>query len=194
VLGLILTISTVVATPQAPAPAALFDEGVTFQQFMSDVRSQPRLWQQNAARPDPPGEIVDRMKRASAGLKLLAVSEAACSDSVQTVPYIARLAALAGVELRIVTKARGLPLLEQHRTPDGRTATPTIILLRDGKDVGAWVERPEALQTWFLAHRDLSTRERLERKTSWYDWDRGATTLAEIVALAERTASLDDRN
>jgi hypothetical protein len=109
------------------------------------------------------------------------------------VPYIARLASLAGVDLRIVTKARGLWLLEQHRTPDGRTATPTVVLLREGRDVGAWVERPEVLQTWFLAHQDLSTRERLARKTSWYDWDRGASTLAEIVALAERTAA-DDRH
>jgi len=32
----------------------------------------------------------------------------------------------------------------------------------------------------------LDSDERLRRKLSWYDWDRGATTLAEIVALAEK--------
>ena len=32
----------------------------------------------------------------------------------------------------------------------------------------------------------LDQSERLSRKLAWNDWDRGATTLAEIVALAER--------
>lgn len=178
------------AVQNAPDPAALFAEGTTFEAFLDGVQAQRRTWEANAGRPDPPQALVDRLTRAGRGLQLLVVSEAACSDSVQTVPYIARLAALARIDLRIVTKARALGLLERHRTPDGRTATPTVVLLRNGRDAGAWVERPEVLQTWFLANRDLSSRERLGRKTSWYDWDRGATTLAEIVALAERTAGV----
>ena len=189
----VLAAAIALASQNPASPTALFAEGATFAEFMADVRAQRRTWEENAARPAPPRELVERLQRAGAGLRLLVVSEAACSDSVQTVPYIARLASLAGVDLRIVTKARGLWLLEQHRTPDGRTATPTVVLLREGRDVGAWVERPEVLQTWFLARQDLSARERLARKTSWYDWDRSASTLAEIVALAERTAA-DDRH
>jgi hypothetical protein len=189
-----LVMLTLAVLAQAPSPTALFDEGVTFEEFLRTVRPQRDLWEAHAARPDPARDLVDRLKRVAGGLRLLAVSEAGCSDSVQTVPHIARLAALAGVELRIVPKARATALLERHLTPDGRTATPTIVLLRNGQDVGAWVERPQMLQEWFLANRDLSARERLARKTSWYDWDRGATTLAEIVALAERTASADDRH
>jgi hypothetical protein len=196
-LGLILSVGIALAAdsaPQAPSAASLFDEGITFQEFLSGVQAQRRTWEENSARPDPPAALVDRLKRAGTGLKLLAISEAACSDSVQTVPYIARLASLAGIELRIVTKARGLPLLERHRTPDGRTATPTIVLLREGKDAGAWVERPEVLQAWFIAHGELSSRERVARKTSWYDWDRGASTLAELVALVERATATDGPN
>jgi hypothetical protein len=32
----------------------------------------------------------------------------------------------------------------------------------------------------------LSQSERLERKFGWYDWDRGESTMAELVELVER--------
>jgi len=174
------------AGPQQPDPITIYERGQTWESFLEGVRSQRDTWRNVAARATLAPSLVERTRAASAGLKLLVVSEAACSDSVQSVPYIAQLAALAGVELRIVGKNVATPLLEGHRTPDGRTATPTVILLRDGKDVGAWIERPAALQTWFLAHGDLTSQERLARKTSWYDWDRGESALAELVALIEK--------
>jgi hypothetical protein len=34
----------------------------------------------------------------------------------------------------------------------------------------------------------MDSAERLSRKMSWYDWDRGDSTIAEIVALAEEGA------
>ena len=187
----LLMLTALWQAPAAADAAALFREGATFQEFLDGAQSQRRLWEQNAARPDPPAQIVERFKRVGDGLSLLVVSEAACSDSVQTVPYVAKLAALASVALRIVPKARAMAVIDAHRTPDGRTATPTVLLLRDGKVIGAWVERPAVLQEWFLTHRDLSSRERLERKTSWYEWDRGASTIAEVVALAEKAATRD---
>jgi hypothetical protein len=33
----------------------------------------------------------------------------------------------------------------------------------------------------------ISEEERLERKMSWYEWNRGSDALAEIVVLAEQT-------
>ena len=111
------------------------------------------------------------------------------TNNAYLLPYVAKLASLAGVEMRIVNKAAGQSLLERHKSPDDRTATPTIVLLRDGKDAGAFVERPVTLQTWMIgAARALSQQERLSRKTSWYEWDRGDSTVAEVVALAEKTA------
>lgn len=175
---------------QSAAPAAdlnaLFNQGVEWRPWFDDIRTQQNTWRQVASQVSPPNVLVDRLKAAGANLKLLVVAEANCSDSMQSVPHIAALADRAGVPLRIVGKDAAAAAIERHRTPDGRTATPTVILLRDGKDAGAWVERPEALQTWFIANAGLSRAERLERKTAWYQWDRGGATLAEIVALAER--------
>jgi Thioredoxin len=185
ILALMLVAGGVQAAPQAD-PVGMFDAGMTWEQFLAGARAQRTLWLMNAGRASVAPETVERFRRATDGLKLLVIAEAACSDSVNTVPYLAKLATLAGVDMRVVGRSTGLPLMDAHRTPDGRTATPTVILLRDGRDVGAWVERPAALQEWYLSKADLGQQDRLDRKMAWYDWDRGASTIREIVALAER--------
>jgi hypothetical protein len=104
------------------------------------------------------------------------------------VPYIAKLAARAGVELRVVDFKTGKAIMDAHRTPDGRASTPTVVLLRDDQEVAVWVERPAALQWWYLGMANqISDDERLERKMSWYEWNRGSDALTEIVVLAEQT-------
>jgi len=190
VLSAVLLLAGLYQTPnQVPDPQALFAQGARYEVFLENATAQKTIWQANTARATVPAEVVERFKKAAAGLTLLVIAEAACSDSVQTLPYVSKLASLAGVELRIVGKSAGQAVLEQHKSPDNRTATPTIVLLREGKDVGAFVERPVTLQTWMTGFaQTLSQQERLSRKTSWYDWDRGDSTVAEVVALAEKTA------
>jgi len=175
-----------VAARQAD-PVAMFDQGVSFESFLESARARRDLWLQNADRAAPSDETVQRLKAVGNGLRILAIAEASCSDSVSTVPYVAKLAEQAGVELRIVGRSVGLPVMEQHPTPDGRPATPTIVLLRANRVAGVFVERPSALQTWMLSGpvQALPSDERVSRKMSWYDWDRGESTITELVALAE---------
>jgi hypothetical protein len=174
---------------QAADAAALFDRGVTWDAFLSGVEAQRNLWQTNARRATVAPELVDRLRKAGDGLRLLVIGEGSCSDSVSVVPAVAHLAKAAGVELRIVGRDEGRALLAQHKSPDGREATPTILLLRGSQVAGAFVERPAALQDWYLTvGAGLSQQERYARKMSWYDWDRGDSSVKEIVALAEKIA------
>ena len=65
----------------------------------------------------------------------------------------------------------------------------TVVLLRDGREVAAWTERPAVLQAWMLGPgAALAQADRQTRKLSWYEWNRGDDTLADIVALAEKTS------
>jgi hypothetical protein len=166
---------------------ALYDQGVSWNDFMSGVRARAELWRTNAARAEPSDEMVRRLRAAGTDLRILVIAIDACSDSVSTVPYLAKLAERAGVDLRIVNPTLGKAFMEAHRTPDGRAATPTIVLLRGDREAGVFVERPGTLQNWYLseAGQALGQQERVDRKMSWYDWDRGDSTLLEIVALAE---------
>jgi hypothetical protein len=191
--GCLLLIAPALSVVAADAPsaaagtaAALYDQGVPWDKFLAGARVQRETWVKNAGR-EVPAALVDRFRKAGSGLRLLVVTADWCGDSVHSVPYIATLAARAGVDLRVVDFRAGRPVMEANRTPDGRASTPTVVLLRGDQPVAAWVERPASLQSWYLGMTgQISDEERLERQLAWYGWNRGADALAEIVVLAEQ--------
>jgi hypothetical protein len=172
-----------------PGAAGLFARGRTFDEFVAHVASQRDIWRRTAAAASAPRDLVDRLERVGDGLQLLVVAEDWCPDSANTVPYIAALASQAHVALRIVDRDQGQSLMKRYPAGDGRAVTPTVVVIRGGSDVAAWVERPAPLQHLFqtMATSADSARQFADRQ-AWYDADRGRTTLAEVVALAERTA------
>lgn len=183
----ILTLAVASQTPQAINGAAIFDQGKPYEDFLSGVDSRAEVWKANTKRGRASAALVDRLKAAGEGLRFVVVATAACSDSVHTVPYIAVLAREAGVPLRVVEPSVGRPIQEAFKTVDGRSATATVAILRGDKVVAAWVERPVALQTWILGPgAALSQTDRMDRKFGWYEWDRGESTIAELVDLVER--------
>jgi hypothetical protein len=186
---LLWTVLALVAMPQPQAVdgAAMFARGKTYEDFVAAADSRPEVWKGNTDRARPAAALVDRLKRAGEGLRFVVVATVACSDSVHTVPYIAVLASQAGVPLRIVDPSVGKPIQDAFKTPDGRGATPTVGIFRGDKLVAAWVERPVALQTWMLGPAAaLAQKDRMDRKFGWYEWDRGESTIAELVDLVER--------
>jgi hypothetical protein len=186
--SIVLLLAAVAQTVPRAEAERLFDSGDTWPQFLDRVEAQRELWRRTAAGAAVSQDLVNRVQRAGKGLQLLVVAEDWCLDSAYAVPYVARLADLTQVPLRIVDRLKGESLMRAHRTSDGRTVTPTIVLLRDGVDVGAWVERPEVLQQLFrsMGSSPESARQFAQRD-SWYEADRGVTVLTEIVALVEQT-------
>lgn len=187
-LALFLAVAPPQSAPQSVSGAsALLDQGLPWTEYLASTKQQRDIWVRNAARPVP-SELVDRLRKAGTNLRLLVVAEDWCSDSMNSIPYLGTLAAKAGVDMRVINSVAGKAVMEAHRTPDGRAATPTVILVRDGKEVAAWVERPAVLQTWFLGMADkIDSAERQQRKMSWYDFSHGDDALREIVVLAEQT-------
>ena len=187
-LVLVLTALPVQATPQAPvSPAVLFEQGTPWTEYLDATKQQHDIWIRNAGRQVSPA-LVDRMRAAGTGLRVLVVAEDWCNDSVNSIPYLGTLAGKAGVEVRVINSQIGKAIMEAHRTPDGRAATPTVILIRGGKEVASWTERPATLQSWFAEMEGkIEASERQQRKYSWYDWSQGADALKEIIALAEKT-------
>ena len=187
---LLWTVLALVVTSQAPQAingAAIFDQGKPYEDFLASADSRADVWKNNTNRARPAADLVNRLKKAGEGLRFVVVATAACSDSVHTVPYVAVLAREAGIPLRVVPPSAGKPIQDAFKTPDGRGATATVAILRGDKVVAAWVERPAALQTWILGPgAALSQNDRMDRKFGWYEWDRGESTIAELVDLVER--------
>jgi len=184
---IVLLLAAMQAAAAEPPTRQLFDQGRAFGEFVDTVKAQRDIWRKNVANASVPPDLLARFTRVSAGLQILIVAEDWCPDSVHTVPYISRLADAAAVELRVVDRKDGQSVMQRHTTPDGRQVTPTVVLLRHGRDVGAWIERPVPLQRLFQSLADPESARQFSDRHRWYAADRGRTTLAELVELAERT-------
>jgi hypothetical protein len=183
----VCTLATIAAVSgAAPDAQALFDRGQTFEMFLKGVSAQRELWIANASRSKASDALVRRLAPSRQGLRFLVVAEDWCPDSVNTVPSVAALARQAQIPLRIVDRSAGGALMDRHRTTDGRTVTPLVVLLRDGVDVGAWIERPALLQKLFRSMgENPADAAAFAARQQWYDADAGRTALSEIVDLAD---------
>jgi hypothetical protein len=82
--------------------------------------------------------------------------------------------------MRLINPTMGKAVQEAHRTPDGRAATPTFILLdAEFNERGCWVERPATLIDLMKNGTDFNG------KMEWYDKDQGASSIEEIVQVIE---------
>ena len=169
---------------------ALFAKGVTFADFLDKARAHREEWRANYNDATVSPALVTRMQALRAKRHLLVVAEDWCSDSLNTVPYIARLVdgGAERLDMRLVNRETGQAVMEAHRTPDGRTATPTIAILgEDWHLIAAWTERPSSIQTWFLEKQKSTMQAPLhDELMAWYGKDAGKTTVLEIADLLER--------
>ena len=166
----------------------IFESGIPFATFLERAERRKEQWATNYRIGAVPDALLTRARAVMGTWKVLVVAVDGCSDSVNTVPYIARLfEALPGVELRVVDSEVGKSIMESHRTPDGRAATPTVLLLDASfQERGCFIERPGLLRQLMSDQREKSGEGGLfEGKMKWYDDDKGAHTVEEMVAILE---------
>lgn len=165
---------------------SLYEQGVRYIEFRNAATQRVDAWKDYYANAVAPDALVAKMESIPGTWRLLVVAEDWCSDSANTIPYLAKLVDRAdNLDMRIIRSDVGKGIMETHRTPDGRAATPTVILLNDHfEEMGCFIERPSTLQTWFLdAKNKLEEDELHEQRYAWYDDDQGQHTIAEIVAM-----------
>lgn len=169
----------------------LYAGGRTFGEFLDAATARRDQWVSHYERGQALDELVERARAVPGAWRLLVVAVDACSDSVGTLPYLARLdEAVATLDLRIVDREAGKPIAEARRSPDGRATTPTLVLLDgDGRERGCWVEQPAGLQTWWLTVDRAKQRELLSKKMAWYADDAGVSTVREVVEMLEAAAA-----
>ncbi len=170
----------------------LYAQGKTYIEFRDAATRRVQAWNDHYANAQVPDALRTRMTGLPGSWRLIVVAEDWCGDSANTIPYVAKLVDVAGnLDMRIINSTVGSAIMEAHRTPDGRAATPTVILLtEDFEEAGCFVERPRQLQHWWLSNEDkLSQKDLLDQKYAWYAEDQGHETLEEIVAMIEAAAA-----
>lgn len=165
---------------------ALFNAGVPYGEFLERARARREQWKTNSAAARVPDDALGRAIATPGRWRLLVIAVDGCSDSVNTIPILGALDSLVStIDLRIITPEAGRALQEARRTPDGRTATPTVILIDEhGNDAGCFIERPAELVRKGAEARAAGTYDVfLSGKQAWYTADAGHSTVREIVAL-----------
>jgi thioredoxin family protein len=184
------TVPTLSFPPQDVDYQAVYARGTTFADFLDKARAHREEWRANYNDATVSPALVTRVRVLPAKRHLLVVAEDWCLDSLNTVPYIARLVdgGPERLDMRVVNREVGTTVMEAHRTPDGRTATPTVAILgEDWRLIAAWTERPSSIQTWFLEQQKTTMQKPLhDELLAWYAKDAGKTTVLEIADLLER--------
>ena len=201
ILGPALIAFALAAPQQAPAasesPATSLGAGTLWQAatpfgtFLENVRARREQWTSRFANAAIDADALNRLRALPGRRRLLAIAEARCSDSAWAVPYLAKLAAAVPdkLELKVLSASEGERIQSAHLTPDGRKATPTIVVLDElDRVLGVWVERPAELQKWYVEHKStVAQAERYSYLDKWYTGDAGRTTINEVLAILERT-------
>lgn len=164
-----------------------YQNGQMWESFLEGVDRRVELWNDTWRTAQVPVELAARAREAGSW-RVLVITVPGCSDSVNSVPIIAKLVEeMPGLEMRVIDSTVGRPWMEAHRSPDGRASTPTVLVLDEQFDIrGCWVEQPAALQEFWLpilARGEASAE--LDRKMDWYAEDAGREILREIVEVLE---------
>ena len=189
-LALALTAS--LCTDDRPALAAsdslkaAFDGGQRWAEFYQAVDRRREVWDRAWTTTKIPDSLAARA-RAVGPMRILVITEPGCSDSANSMPVLARIVEAApDLDMRLVSSAMGKPWMEMHRTPDGRTATPTVLVLDDQFRIrGCWVEQPKLLQDFWLPIVARKETGRFEEKMAWYVKDEGREIMRELVEVLE---------
>jgi hypothetical protein len=172
--------------------AAVYTRGQTWAAFYEGVDRRRELWIENWTHARVPEDLAARAQRAEGPWRVLVITEPGCSDSANSIPFIAKLVeATPALDLRIVDSTAGRRWLEAHRSPDGRAATPTVLVLdEDFRIRGCWIEQPVALQAlWLPVVARGTMSEEIGAKLAWYANDGGRETLREFVEVLEGASS-----
>lgn len=167
---------------------SLFSSGQSFPDFLAAAKARREGWLKMADSARVDDALVARAKAVGGTWHLLVVAIDACGDSMNNVPYLAKLSSLVpGLDLRIVLPVNGRPVQDTHRSLDGRTATPTFVLLDSmGNDVGCIVELPRAIRDWAHGVRGTVSSDSLHAGIrTFYAANRGVAITTEAVEMLE---------
>ena len=169
--------------------AARYETAPTFAAYLGTVVKNAELWHGVYRMATVEHRSVDRFRAVSTGLRLLALSEDWCGDCVSVLPVVARLAELAGIDLRVLARDANDDIIDEHLTSGTKSIPVVMVLGADLRERGWWGPRPSLLQRWYRNEGLLlAGPERGRRKRAWYARDRGRTTVAEVVDMVERAA------
>jgi len=164
-----------------------FAGGSTFEDLLARAKDNSEMWNAVYKRAQIDEEARARAQALSHPHHLLVLNEDWCGDSVNILPYVARLAeASPTIDLRIIGRDANPDLMNAHLTGTSRSIPIVIIYDSLFRERGWWGPRPGPLQQWFISEGlALPKPERYPLIRAWYARDKGRTIVSEILSIIE---------
>jgi hypothetical protein len=118
--------------------------------------------------------------------KWLVFSETWCGDAAHNLPFIAKWAAHAGVDLRIILRDENTELMDEFLTGGGRSIPKLVRLNENFEVLGTWGPRPTPLMEEYAKWKsqpEFDYKEWTLFAQDWYNKDKGASLEADFIAL-----------
>lgn len=165
-----------------------FYSGTTFEDLLARPKDNSELWNSIYRRSVLDSEAVARVKALEHRFHLLILNEDWCGDSVNILPYVARLAeATDRLEMRILGRDTNRDLMETHLTGKARSIPVVIVYDAEFNEKGWWGPRPGPLQNWVVTEGlALPKPDRYPLIRAWYARDKGRTIVSEILSIFEK--------
>ena len=168
-----------------------FFAGSTFAELLARPKDNSPLWDAIYRRAKLFPDASERAARLKGHWHMLVLNEDWCGDSVNILPYIARLEECCDhIDLRILGRDANPDLMNAHLTGTSRSIPVAIVYDENFLERGWWGPRPGPLQAWVVTEGlALPRPDRYRHIRTWYARDRGETLVSEILTIMER---LDD--
>ena len=165
-----------------------FYAGSTFEDLLARAKDNSDLWNSIYKRAVLDHEAIDRVRALEHRFHLLVLNEDWCGDSVNILPYVARLAeATDHLEMRILGRDTNRDLMDAHLTGKSRSIPIVIVYDEVFSEKGAWGPRPGPLQQWVTTEGlALPKPDRYPLIRAWYARDKGRTIVSEIISIFEK--------
>ena len=168
--------------------AERFASGATFEDLLARPKDNSPLWDVIYKRAMLDNEAIARLNALTHRFHLLVINEDWCGDSVNILPYVARLVEASDhLEMRILGRDSNRDLMEAHLTDKSRSIPIVIVYDWEFREKGWWGPRPGQLQRWVVKEGlALPKPDRYPLIRAWYARDKGRTIVSELLSIIEK--------
>ncbi len=173
-----------------PGMSERFWSAATFEDVIARPKDHPDLWDAVYRRAALDEAAIARASLIESRSHLLVLHEDWCGDSVNILPYVARLAeASPQLDMRVTGRDANRDLMDAHLTGSSRSIPIVIIYDADFREKGWWGPRPGPLQQWVMTEGlALPKPDRYPLIRAWYARDKGKTIVSELLSIIEKVA------
>ena len=164
-----------------------FNTGLSYQHYLEILGKNLSLHQFHEKKITVSEELTKEIARYKE-VKVLALTEPWCGDSLALIPVISKIAECnASWEVRIIRRKENPQLMEKFLTNGGKAIPIFLFLDKKGDLIFPWGPRPQSAQQIFEDHREQIRRGEIEKIEVikkirvFYAKDRGVTSLTELM-------------